>query len=112
MNKFVKIIILSVTFFVIAVILSVIFKFSLSNTWQGGVAVLFIFGPFWVYTWGLSTRLKHLPFVCNIIRFFLITAVVAYVLVTYVLIRDGVIQIYSGTCDKGTVLLSHSFLTY
>ena len=91
MSKILKTSILSASFLVISVILSAIFDFSLSNTWQGGVAVVLVFAPFWVYAWGLSTKLKHLPFLCYIIRFFLVAAVVGYALATYILIRDGII---------------------
>ena len=42
-----------------SIILSKLLNFSLTNTWQAGVALLLIFGPGLLYLWKISERKKH-----------------------------------------------------
>ena len=51
MKKMAPYCIASLIFLVIAIILSLVFRFSLSNTWQGLVSLPFIFGPLWIWGW-------------------------------------------------------------
>lgn len=39
---------------IVAILFSMVFRFSLTNTWQAGVAIVFIFGPFLVFGWKFS----------------------------------------------------------
>lgn len=71
----------------IAVFLSVIFHFSLSNTWQAGVAIAFIFGPYLLFGWKYSKQINeknHLLYV--IIRFGIIMFVFGYILSTILIL--------------------------
>ena len=66
---------------VASICLSVLFKFSLSNTWQAMVALLFIFGPLWIYGWNKTGTLKtKQPFLFIFCRFCLINVVIGWVL--------------------------------
>lgn len=66
---------------VVALTLSYLFDFPLSNSWQAGVTLLFVFGPYWVYGWKQTAvyKGKH-PFVCLISRFYLVLMVVGYLI--------------------------------
>jgi hypothetical protein len=66
---------------IVCIGLSAIMKFSLSNTWQGLVALPIIFGPLWVYGWKATTSIKHkYPFLSVFCRFCLINLAIGYVL--------------------------------
>ena len=66
---------------IVCVGLSALLKFSLSNTWQGIVALPIIFGPLWVYGWKATTFMKRkYPLLMVFCRFCLINLVIGYVL--------------------------------
>ena len=77
---------------VVAVSLSIMLGFSLSNTWQASVAMLFIFGPLWVCGWRETTAIKNKhPLVFVLGRFCLINLVIGYIL-SVVLFFAGMIK--------------------
>ena len=89
MKKILPYCILSIVAIIVSICFSAIFGFSLSNTWQGLVAVLFIFAPLWVFAWKKVGVLKNkhlLAFVFG--RFCMINLVVGYVL-SVVLLLSG-----------------------
>ena len=81
MNKFLPCFILSTVALVLAITLSFIFAFPLSNSWQAGIALFFVFGPYWIYAWrkARSCKDKH-PFLCGLARFYLILMLVGYLI--------------------------------
>ena len=65
---------------ILALILSKIFSFSLQNTWQAGVVLPFIFGPYWIWGYKVSKDIKqNHPFLFFIIRFYLFLFVISFV---------------------------------
>ena len=73
----------SVVSFVIAVSLSVILQFSLTNTWQAAVALPFVFGPYVIYGWKMASKLnERQPTVCLVLRLVIFLFVFGYILAT------------------------------
>lgn len=65
----------------IAILLSKILGFSLSNTWQSGVILAFAFGPYWLYCWNISSHYKLVrSFVFVVWRFCLILLLTVYII--------------------------------
>lgn len=91
MKKFFPYCILSLIFLAISIILSVIFDFSLSNTWQALVALPFIFGPIWILGWKQVAihKTKH-PLLCVFGRFCLVVSAIGY-MITVVFFCVGLI---------------------
>lgn len=88
MKPFKTYLLFSVSAIVISIILSVVFNFSLSNTWQAGIALIFIFAPMGVYLWQWSDRNKErFPFLCGFVKAFLCLAAAAYLVMTYLTLR-------------------------
>ena len=88
MRPFKTYLLISVGAIVISVILSAIFNFSLSNTWQASIALFFIFTPMGVYLWKLSDKHKErVPFICGFIKIFLCLAAGAYLISTYLVLQ-------------------------
>lgn len=76
---------------VISIILSYVFDFSLSNTWQACVALLLVFGPLWICGWKQACAQKHKhPVICFLARFYLILMLVGYLIATYIFLFVGV----------------------
>lgn len=72
---------------VIAVLLSIIFHFSLSNTWQAGVALIFIFGPYLIYGWKRSAEYyEKYPFACLLVRTIISLFIMAYIIASLVIL--------------------------
>jgi len=89
--KFTSYCMLSLVAAIVSICFSAIFNFSLSNTWQAFIAMLFIFGPLWVFGWKKTGALKNkypLAFIFG--RFCLINLIIGYVL-SLVLFLSGVI---------------------
>lgn len=81
MKKFIFYCMLSVVATIVSICLSAVFEFSLSNTWQAFVAMLFIFGPLWVFGWKKIDAIKNkkpLGYIFG--RFCLINFISGYVL--------------------------------
>ena len=55
MKKIKPYFIFSTTSLVVAVVLSKLLHFSLANTWQAGVFLLFFFGPYYVFAFKQAT---------------------------------------------------------
>ena len=53
--------IVSTTSLVVFVVLSKLLDFSLKNTWQAGVFLVFFFGPYWIFAWkqAISNKKKN-----------------------------------------------------
>ena len=62
MVKFVKSVtpyfLCSSTSLLISIVLSRIFNFALINTWQAGIVLAFVAGPYCVFAWRLATKYK------------------------------------------------------
>ena len=81
MKKFTFCCALSVVATIVSICLSAILGFSLSNTWQAFIAMMFIFGPLWIYGWkrcGVFKNRHPLAFIIG--RFCLINLIIGYVL--------------------------------
>lgn len=81
MKKFISYCTLSIVATIVSICLSIFFDFSLSNTWQAFVAMLFIFGPLWVFGWKKTETIKNkhpLAFIFG--RFCLVNLIIGYVL--------------------------------
>ena len=66
---------------VAAVALSVLFDFSLSNTWQGLVVLPVVFGPLWKYGWNYAKAQKfQKPGMILMLRFVLLLLLAGYVI--------------------------------
>ena len=64
---------------ILSVILSYVFDFSLSNSWQAGVVLLLVFGPYWRYCWKFSRQYKEkAPLLCLCLRGILIMLLFGY----------------------------------
>ena len=75
---------------IISIVLSHLFDFSLSNTWQASVALLFVFGPLWICAWKQACTQKHRhPVICFIVRFYLILMLAGYFIATLVFLFIG-----------------------
>ena len=62
-------------------VLSWLFDFPLSNSPQAGVALLFVFGPWWKLGWRYArTQKSQYPFRCLTLWFALVLTLVGYVL--------------------------------
>ena len=72
---------------IVAILFSRVFRFSLTNTWQAGVAIVFIFGPFLVLGWKFSNKQKDkYPLLCNIIRLGIVLLVFSFILATFIVL--------------------------
>ena len=92
MRRIIPYCVLSIIAAVVAIGLSIILDFSLSNTWQASVAMLFIFGPLWIYGWRETTTIKNKhPLIFVFGRFCLINLVIGYLL-SVVLFFTGIIK--------------------
>ena len=86
MKKFLPYGIFSAIAMVVSVVLSVLFDVSLSNTWQGMLAVLLGFGPLWVCGWKETTVIKSIhPGLFVFCRFCFINLALGYILGTVLL---------------------------
>ena len=82
MKKLVPYCIASGVNLVLAIALSLLFNFSLSNTWQGLVAVLLIFGPLCILGWKQANEHKgKYPFISALGKWCLILFTCGYLLV-------------------------------
>ena len=91
MKKFMSFFMLSVIVTIASLILSAVFDFSLSNTWQAFVAMLFIFGPLWVFGWKKTGEFKNkYPLAVIFFRFCLINLIIGYVLSVILLLRETI----------------------
>lgn len=81
MKKFLPYFTISTIAFVFSTILSYRFHFALSNSWQAGVVLAFVFGPYWVYFWNLSTNYKKKSYIITfLLRFSLILLLIGYLI--------------------------------
>lgn len=88
MKSFRPYLIFSVCATIGSIILSKLLNFSLTNTWQAGLALLLVFGPGLFYFWKVSSQMKHQrPFfaiaikICEVV-FLLGSCIAAIVAVT------------------------------
>lgn len=73
--------IFSIVAYIVSVILSKIFKFSLHNTWQAFVVLVMVFGPLWVLGWKTSNKYKKKhSFICGIAKFYLVLILLGYLI--------------------------------
>ena len=87
MKRFLPYMFLSVASMVVSVILSKVLSFSLANTWQGLLALVPIFGPYYVYAWKTSQRYERKSMlICFFLRFFIIMAVICHVTTFFVVL--------------------------
>ena len=81
MNKILPYAIFSFASLMLLIILSTLLGFSLSNTWQAGVALLLVFGPYWIFGWKASTETKYdHPVISLWLRFCLILLLIGYLI--------------------------------
>lgn len=90
-----KTILLSTSALLVSIFLSRIFDFSLSNTWQAGVSLFFIFGPWWKFCW-MYTQNHQSQFLFLFSRFVLILLLVGYVISIIAFPLKGSIQHING----------------
>jgi len=72
---------------VLSIMLSWIFEFSLSNSWQAGFVLALVFGPYWRFFWkkaALSSGNKRL-----FMRFCLVNILLGYVITVVVYLVKG-----------------------
>ena len=81
-NKIAPYCVLSVIFLAISIVLSWLFGFSLSNSWQALVVLLFVFGPLWICGWKQTQKHKgkH-PFGSLFGRFCLVLTALGYLII-------------------------------
>ena len=73
MKKYLPYFLFSAIAAILSIVLSYIFEFSLSNTWQARISLLFVLGPLCICGWKETTAQKHKhPIICFIIRFYLV----------------------------------------
>ena len=71
---------------ILSIILSLVFNFSLLNSWQAGVTLLFVVGPYWIYGWKQAVaNKKRYPILCLIARFYLILWLVGSLIAAIIL---------------------------
>lgn len=82
---------LSFIFLVLSILLSLLFKFSLTNTWQALVSLLLIFSPLWILGWKQTYeyKVKH-PLFCFWGKYCLILCAVGY-LATVIIFVVGLV---------------------
>ena len=74
----------------IAVILSKLFHFSLTNTWQAVVSLFFVFGPFMVYGWQKASQIEdQTPFLGTIIRGVIVAFLLGCVLIVVLVFKTN-----------------------
>ena len=71
-------IIFSMASLVLAILLSQIFQFPLSNSWQACVVLPFVFGPYWILGWNRSRWANTLARI--FVRFCLVNLVLGYLI--------------------------------
>ena len=77
-------VLVSATFLLISLLLSVLFRFSLMNTWQAGISLILVFGPYLVYGWRKSTKLcDKSTLLCTTIRVIIIIFILGSLLVVF-----------------------------
>jgi hypothetical protein len=70
-----------------ATLLSIIFRFSLTNTWQSGVTLVFTFGPYFIYAWKFSkTHNTKYPYLCSAIRFFVLLSGLGFLIASLMIL--------------------------
>ncbi|MBE6920334.1 MAG: hypothetical protein E7468_02070 [Ruminococcaceae bacterium] len=90
MKKYLPYFLFSAIALIISLVLSFLFDFSLSNTWQACVALLLVFGPLWICGWKEVCVQKHKhPVICFLARFYLILVLVGYLISTLVFLIVG-----------------------
>lgn len=81
MKKFFPYFLFSSSSLFVAILLSRLLGFSLSNTWQAGVVLALVFGPYWLYSWNCSNKYKLVrSFTFVVWRFCLILLLTAYII--------------------------------
>ena len=89
MKRFLPYMCLSIIAIFVSMALSKIFHFSLSNTWQGLLALTPILGPYYVYGWKMSQEIKNKSFFLFFyMRFFLVMTIIAYVTAFFVVLFE------------------------
>ena len=71
----------------LSIVLSSIYAFSLSNSWQSGIVLALVFGPYWCFFWkkaGLSSGFK-----CLFLRFCLVNILLGYIITVVVFLLKG-----------------------
>lgn len=71
----------------LSIVLASIFEFSLSNSWQAGIVLAFVFGPYWCFFWKkarLSSGSK-----CIFIRFCLVNILLGYIIAVVAFLAEG-----------------------
>lgn len=71
----------------LSILLASMFHFLLSNSWQSGIVLVFVFGPYWIYFWKqakLSTGFKRI-----FLRFCLINILLGYIITVVVFFTKG-----------------------
>ena len=87
MKKLLPYAIFSAVSLIVVSVLSIVFSFSLTNTWQGMVSLIPIMGPFYVLVWKLTKEYKKRePLICFFVRFFWIASVLVYAIVTVLVV--------------------------
>ena len=81
---------ISTAVFIISIILSHQFEFSLSNSWQAGIVTPCGMGPYWIYCWKLADfhKVKH-PLLCGFSKFCLIFWAISFAIATLLFILIG-----------------------
>lgn len=89
MKEFAKYSIFSLVSLVLSIIFSLVFDFSLSNSWQAGIVLPFVFGPYWLYGWKKSAKLKEKMILFFLARFYLILILLVYFIVFILFLTIG-----------------------
>jgi len=85
MDDFKPYFIFSTSSLIIAVVLSWCFDFSLTNTWQASVALVFVLGPYWLYAWKAADFYDYrAPFLCQCAKYALLVLAAMFVIVPIV----------------------------
>ena len=72
----------------LSIVFALVFEFPLSNSWQSGIVLAFVFGPYWCFFWkkaGLSSGFK-----CLLLRFCLVNILLGYIIAVVVFLTKGV----------------------
>ena len=64
----------------IAIVLSNILNFSLTNSWQASIVLLFVFGPLWLFGWKKIDTIHKKPVIFSCLKFCLVLVLLGYLL--------------------------------
>lgn len=90
MIRFRNYFIVSTISLVLSIVASMIFDFPLSNSWQAGIVLLLVFGPYWIYGWRKSILLKNSKhLLAFFLKFYLILILLTYLITILIFIKGG-----------------------